>query len=243
MGDAPDVPISWTKPAAEHSVGSHARCSATIGRLALALAKAQASMRHAKKDATNPFFKSRYADLPATLEACREALTAHELAVIQPVTADGPKVIVTTVLAHSSGEWIASDLAVLAKDAGAQAIGSAITYARRYGLASTVGVAADDDDGEAAEDRKPREMSRKATTTTAETPHDEVHDPVDREVELLLSEFSRARSVLELDSLKPRVLALPIDERHVVIIAAKKRKAELAADDIHENLGAGSVGK
>lgn len=131
---------------------SGVRMSGSIGKLADALAKAQGEMEGALKDSTNPHFKSKYADLAAVRDACRP-LSKHGLAVLQPTKADGARVTVTTMLVHSSGEWIAEDLTLTAGQATPQAVGSAITYGRRYGLAAMVGIAPEDDDGEAAEGR------------------------------------------------------------------------------------------
>lgn len=127
--------------------------SETIGALGAALAKAQAAMKPAVKDAKNPHFKSSYADLASVWEACRAHLTANGIAVIQSPEADGARVTITTLLAHSSGEWLQGALTLTARQADPQSVGSAITYGRRYGLASMVGVAPDDDDAEAATGR------------------------------------------------------------------------------------------
>lgn len=128
--------------------------SEQINEIAAALAKAQGAMRHAKKDSANPFFKSKYADLAAVSEACRAELSSNGIAVVQtPSSTDDGRVQVTTMLVHASGQWIADTVAAKPKDDGAQALGSVITYLRRYSLASFAGVAADDDDGEAAEAR------------------------------------------------------------------------------------------
>lgn len=124
--------------------------SASIAKLAGALAKAQGEMEGASKDSTNPHFKSKYADLASVWEACRKPLAKHELAILQPVTADGQHVTVTTILTHSSGEWISEALTMIAQQATPQAVGSTITYGRRYGLSAMVGIAPEDDDGEAA---------------------------------------------------------------------------------------------
>jgi len=127
--------------------------SAEIAQLAAALATAQGMIVGAARDSVNPHFRSKYADLASVWDACREPLSKNGLAVIQPVQAKGAQVTVTTILAHKSGEWISSDLTLNAAQNTPQAIGSAITYGRRYALASMVGVAPDDDDGEAAEGR------------------------------------------------------------------------------------------
>ncbi len=124
--------------------------SSSIAALAEALAKAQGEMAGATKDKTNPHFKSAYADLSSVWDACRAALSKNGLAVLQPVSADGPNVTVTTILTHSSGEWLSGELTMAATQNTPQGIGSCITYARRYSLASMVGVAPEDDDGNAA---------------------------------------------------------------------------------------------
>lgn len=124
--------------------------SASIAALSAALAKAQGDMRAAAKDTANPFFKSKYADLASCWEACREALAKNGLSVMQSPSAEGQTVTVTTVLSHASGEWMRGTLTVTAAKGDPQAIGSAITYARRYSLAAFVGIAPEDDDGNAA---------------------------------------------------------------------------------------------
>lgn len=128
--------------------------SEQIAQLATALSKAQAMMAGAKKDALNTHLKSKYADLASTWEACRDALTRHELAVLQSprseVTSEGLAVIVDTVLMHASGEWVSGSLLVPVTKPDAQGVGSAITYARRYALSAFAGIAPEDDDGAAA---------------------------------------------------------------------------------------------
>lgn len=127
--------------------------SESIGALTKALAAAQAEIKDAIKASENPYFKSRYADLASVTAAIREPLAKHDLATIQlpetTLTEGKVGVRVTTVLAHSSGEWIAGELTLYPKLADPQAMGSAITYGRRYGLAAIVGVVAvdEDDDG------------------------------------------------------------------------------------------------
>jgi len=124
--------------------------SETINEIAAAIAKAQGQIKGASKDANNPFFKSKYADLASVWDACRGALSANGLAVIQSPSAIGTSVSVDTLLTHSSGQWIAGTVSVTGKEDTPQAIGSAITYLRRYALQSFVGVAPEDDDANAA---------------------------------------------------------------------------------------------
>lgn len=129
--------------------------SENIGALAAALAKAQSQISGAVKDAANPFFKSKYADLESVWQACRKPLTDNGLSVVQTSRYTEHGLLLVTTLLHSSGEWIAGEMPVLMKDYSPQAQGSGLTYARRYALAALVGVYQTDDDAEAAMSRKP----------------------------------------------------------------------------------------
>ena len=125
--------------------------SETIGKLTLALSKVQSQLRPAKENSKNPFFKSSYADLGAVWDSVRKLLAENELAIIQMPTDVGG---VTTILSHSSGEYLASTCYIPAKE-DAHGVGSAISYARRYALASFVGVVTGDDDGNGAVEGTP----------------------------------------------------------------------------------------
>lgn len=127
--------------------------SEQINDLALALSKAQAEIHGAVKDSNNLFFESNYADLASTWGACREALTKNHLSIIQTteITPSGP--ILVTTLFHGSGQFIQGHYPIRPQKEGPQALGSAVTYARRYALAAMVGVCPVDDDGEAAMNR------------------------------------------------------------------------------------------
>jgi hypothetical protein len=122
--------------------------SPEIEKLAAALSLAQKSIQAAKKDKQAHNYK--YADLAECWTAAREALTENGLAVSQwPLTA-GKRVTITTLLLHSSGQWIKGSFAMDAKDSYPQAVGSCITYGRRYGFCAAIGIAPEDDDGKAA---------------------------------------------------------------------------------------------
>ena len=124
--------------------------SESIKEIAAALNKAQAEMSGAKKSASNPFFKSKYADLGAVVEAIKVAFADNGLSYSQfPIFLDG-KVGVETILMHSSGEWLSSELYLPMTKQDPQAAGSAITYARRYALQAIAGIPSDDDDGNEA---------------------------------------------------------------------------------------------
>ena len=130
--------------------------SAQINELATALAKAQAVMRPAAKDSVNPHFKSKYADLASMWDACREALTANSLSVVQmPMDAQlEGYTSLRTLLLHGSGQYLATTVSARLTKDDAQGIGSALTYLRRYALAAMVGIVADeDDDGNTASGR------------------------------------------------------------------------------------------
>jgi hypothetical protein len=120
--------------------------SEQINELATALAKAQATIRCAVRERVNPHFKSKYADLAGVWDACRESLSANGLAVSQGVATNESGVVVTTLLMHSSGQWISEQLIVPMDKRNAHGVGSAATYARRFGLGAMVGVAPDDED-------------------------------------------------------------------------------------------------
>lgn len=127
--------------------------SAGIGHLIEALAKARKAFKPVLKESSNPFFKSKYADLAAVIDATKEGLSANGLAVLQPpiFTRDTGTVQVITLLAHSSGQWIRTMLDMPVNKTDAQGVGSAITYGRRYSYSGVLNVASEeDDDGNAA---------------------------------------------------------------------------------------------
>jgi hypothetical protein len=122
-----------------------------IKELALALSKTQSILKGAIKDTNNTFFKSKYADLASCWDACREPLAANGLSIVQMPCNDTPdSVALETILMHTSGQWISSVFSMPVSKHDAQAVGSAITYARRYALAAVVGIAPEDDDGNLA---------------------------------------------------------------------------------------------
>ena len=139
-----------------------------INELAAALATAQGEIEPAPKDADNPYFKSKYASLPAVREAMREAFAANGLSVVQmPEVVHGPdqvgQLVLKTVLLHSSGQSL--DCGTLSADvdlANPQKIGSAITYFRRYALSAISQTVADeDDDAHAASAPSKQSVSKK----------------------------------------------------------------------------------
>jgi len=125
--------------------------SESIANLAKALSIVQGKLTYAKKDSANPFFKSKYADLESVWDACRDLLSANGLAVVQlPGEYFEGTMALTTIITHSSGEWISQQMSLPVTKPDAQGAGSALTYMRRYALAAVVGVVQADDDGNAA---------------------------------------------------------------------------------------------
>lgn len=116
-----------------------------------AFIKAQKEFAPALKCSTNPHFKSKYADLSACVEAVIDALNNNDIAMIQKTHECDSGVAVETVFIHSSGEMLSGGiLHVPASKQDAPGYGSALTYARRYSLMSSCGIAPEDDDGNAA---------------------------------------------------------------------------------------------
>ena len=125
--------------------------SPEIADLAAAMAKAQATIEGAIKDSNNPHFKSKYADLANVWAAWQKCGPANGLAVMQfPGECADNRLSMETLITHSSGQWVRSSLSIPLSKVDAQGYGSATTYARRYALAAAVGIAPEDDDGNAA---------------------------------------------------------------------------------------------
>jgi len=125
------------------------RYSPQFTKITGALLEAQKNIKVALKDANNPHFKSRYADLASVFDACKDALNNAGIVFVQAPSSTKNEVTITTTL-FSQGEWLACQLTAPLSKYDAQSVGSAITYLRRYSLSSIAGVVSDDDDGQAA---------------------------------------------------------------------------------------------
>ena len=191
--------------------------SGTVAKLAEALSKAQGNMKHAIRDANNPFLRSKYADLAAVVDASRPALAENGLSVVQFTQGN----ILHTMLLHSSGEWIRGHIELKpmrqVKDSGwveshdPQSYGSCITYARRYALAAITGVATEDDDGNAATGR-----------TAGQAAEDKA--PVNLDPALLAA----LEKTATMDDLKAAWGAIPVGVRHGYAAAKDAAKARIA---------------
>tara|TARA_R110000822_G_scaffold137399_3_gene274878 strand:- start:371 stop:970 length:600 start_codon:yes stop_codon:yes gene_type:complete len=163
---------------------------------------AQMSMRDPCKDASNPHFRSKFVSLKGVADAVRPALHSRNIVVTQLIDYDDAGTFVRTVLAHTGGGSIESRCPVVTtKQNDPQAMGSAITYARRYALAAICGVAPsdDDDDAEAAVDRTPAKRRPKAAAPPKPAPFDSV--------EHALEALGRCVDQGSLDIFSPRVRA------------------------------------
>ena len=130
--------------------------SDSIKELATALSKFQGKMLTAHKGSTNPFFKSKYADLAEVVKTATPGLSAEGLSVSQLVNHDETGATLVTIVMHSSGEWISGEAPLLLTKQDPQGQGSAISYARRYNYMAAIGMVADeDDDGNTASAPKP----------------------------------------------------------------------------------------
>ena len=139
--------------------------------IATALAKAQASMGKALKQSNNPHFRSKYADLGNVMDACMPALNEVGIAVIQPtIDNEYGRFVETTLIHGESGESLSCRVPLIVSKNDMQGYGSAVTYARRYGLMAMAGIAPEDDDGQAAANAAPKQerSQQKPQETNAE---------------------------------------------------------------------------
>lgn len=124
--------------------------SDSIAKIGAALAKFAASIENPHKNATNPHFRNKYADLAEIINTSRGELAKVGVTVIQCPGMEDGDVTVASMLLHESGEWIQGIARSPIPKADPQGVGSATTYLRRYSLAALLGLAQEDDDGEGA---------------------------------------------------------------------------------------------
>lgn len=160
--------------------------SEQISSIAKALLAAQASMGEVVKNTDNPYFNSKFAELSDVLSVALPALNKNGITLLQPVTSEADSTYVETMLLHSSGEWFSYKMKLSLVKNTMQELGSAISYARRYGLQSALGMRMVDEDGNiassktaqpapspavaATEPTKPRSTFRKSTSPVTDKP-------------------------------------------------------------------------
>ena len=152
--------------------------SESIAKLAAGLMAFQCEVKDPSRDGENPHFRSKYVQIDGLLAAVRPILSQHGLSVVQSTGGDGQNVTITTMLLHTSGEWLETDpLTLKAQQATPQGAGSAITYGRRYSLSAALGVAWDDDDDGNAASEKPKESPKAKVKAKAEPKQEPKQEP------------------------------------------------------------------
>jgi len=185
--------------------------SENINELATALAAAQAEMGAAVKDAANPFFKSKYADLGEVVRAVKQPFANHGLSYTQFPVREGESAGVVTMLMHKSGQYIRQAYTLPLAKFDAQAVGSAITYARRYALQAIAGIPSADDDGNLAVQAAPQAPSEL-----------DEHNRVVQECWASISAIKEAVATDDWDGLAEAWLELTNDEKKALWLAPSK---------------------
>jgi len=186
--------------------------SPEINELAAALAKAQAQIKIADLNKSNPYFKSSYADLQSIVTASRPGLTANGLSITQQIIDDNEGSWLITTLWHTSGQWVQSKRRIVPAKNDIQTISSHTTYLKRICYASLIGVVSgdEDDDGEAAVATSRETFAKGTALNTKYNPKENVQEVVTKEqLEELEYELSQYPDVAEmvLDGLKIQNLA------------------------------------
>lgn len=145
------------------------RTSETTNKIAEAMVKASAKIKHATKDAKNPHFRNDYATLESVIDETKAPLLENGIVVIQSVSGRN----LTIRLQHSSGEFFEDSMELLIGKNDMQGLGSAITYGRRYTLAAMLNIAQTDDDGNAAAGNAKVKAPVKAAQKVPSKPSDE----------------------------------------------------------------------
>ena len=159
--------------------------SESINNLVTSLTAFQGKMTAVKKDAVNPFFKSKYATLDTIWETIRKPLSDNGLSIVQTLGYIDSKSVLETTLYHISGEWINGVQLVNPVKDDPQALGSAISYARRYSLSAMLGLVADDDD-DAESTKEVKKIVEKPAEKPTEKPIDKpAEKPIEKPVELM----------------------------------------------------------
>lgn len=193
-----------------------------------ALIAFQAEVRDPIKDASNPHFKSRYADLHSVLVAVRPVLAKHGLAITQTISVREGQVhpLLETTLLHSSGAYLNSTVPLAVTKAGPQEFGSVMSYLRRYSLMALLGIAGadDDDDGEGATPRGRQPQTTKAATTATPAKNELVQFEL---IEDALAAFEACKTVGALQVCAKRCLWFKGTDKETVANAYRVRLADL----------------
>lgn len=180
-----------------------------------ALAAAQSQIQNPAKNAVNPHFKNKYADLAEVLKTVLPVFSSHKLAIIQSTGFEPAinAVSVSTVVAHAGGGYISSEARCIPSKMDAQGVGAATTYLRRYSLCAMAGVAQEDDDGNSAR-------------------HERKGDEPSEALLQVLAQIQSCLTAESLELLKPKIRTLSASERGLAIQAGIERKQWLEQGDV-----------
>lgn len=213
-------------------------------QIATALVKAQRAFAPALKTSTNPHFRSRYADLAACVEAVIDALNANGIALVQRTHDSDNGVAVETLLVHESGETISGGiLHVPAAKHDPQGYGSALTYARRYSLMASCGIAPEpalDDDANMAQRTRPAAIPRNAGASVSQDQNNAPGgDPAlsKEEIERAAGIIRACKTLVNLQvewqgmpkAIQKEIVAVK-DEVKAALVAAQKKPGEAAQE-------------
>jgi len=207
--------------------------------LATALIKAQAEFRTVPQSGNNPFHKSKYSTLKDCWDTARPVLAKHGLCVLQfpdvlmvGSLGESPhgNYVLKTVVLHESGESMEGYQPVLSAKADAQSMGSALTYARRYGLCSALGLVSgdEDDDGNAASQVKSRSTPSKGVTAPPKPSGGATNPSIEEQVNAV-PHLGALQSLYE--SHKDKIEAMAEADRQAILSVFTKRKAQLSGKD------------
>lgn len=197
-----------------------------------ALAKAQSEMGAALKKTNNPHFNRKYADLSSVQDACFDALHNNGFAVVQPSGRDESGMFVDTLFLHTSGETFQSRVYLVVDKNNMQGVGSAITYARRYGLMGLAGIAPEDDDGNAAAKAPP--PSKSASEGLHQAWDDAVKDSLPKGATPLQKAEAYAAAIIDdftkMKSLDGLERHWNMREKYITLLESKEEYAALYGD-------------
>ena len=200
-----------------------------------ALAKAQSEMGKAVKDSSNPHFKSKYADLASVMGACMPALTANGICVTHRIEETEISRVMITTFTHGASETSeAISIPLILGKQDMQGLGSAMTYARRYGVMALAGIAPEDDDGNATVASAPSKVSQGLKDAWKQGVLDQLPDgATDRQK----AEAFAAAIIDEFSSKKERDLQNAWENRKTIIAALEGKHSDLhnAVADAYEN--------
>lgn len=204
-----------------------------LNELATALSKAQGEFDPALKDSNNPFFKSKYADLPSVWAVSREILCKYGLSLLQfPSSNDGKPCLVTRLM-HCSGQWMQSSVDLLLTKNDIQGLGSAISYMRRYSMTSILGIVQDDDDGQLAVQKKKEQEKPKEDPSIDSTQYLELKQLYD----LCDEEFKKGLDTWLVDKKYSNLVFLPKHEferiKNRLLINSEKNTVKYGEDAIN----------